>query len=242
METNTGSRSGISDRLTRLDGDLARIRGADWRRDVTLVAVSKFVEAPRLREAFHLGLRDFGENRSQEFRDKSQQLEDLPLTWHFIGQLQRNKVRDVVGRVALVHSLDRLSLASEMAQAARRQEVIQDVLVQVNTSGEPTKAGFAPEGALAAVEEILEGAGYAGLRVRGFMTIGANTSEESVVRASFRRLRDIRDEAARRPVTDRFLPDILSMGMSLDYRIALEEGSTMVRIGSAIFGSREGAT
>ncbi|MBU3740927.1 MAG: YggS family pyridoxal phosphate-dependent enzyme [Candidatus Kapabacteria bacterium] len=201
---------------------------------VTLVLATKTVDSERLREAYEVGATAFGENRVQEALPKYDELLDLDIEWHFIGHLQTNKVRDVLKFATCIQSVDRQSLVDELdAECERRGEGV-DILVEVNASGEASKHGCAVD----AVDELLE---YIQerewLNVRGFMTIGAMSDDETVVRASFARLRAIRDRAIARGLVPSDAVH-LSMGMSSDLDIAIEEGSTMVRVGSAIFGER----
>jgi pyridoxal phosphate enzyme (YggS family) len=177
------------------------------------------------------GLRDVGENRVQEALEKQQALTDLPVEWHLIGSLQRNKARNVVGRFALIHSVDRMDLATELDRRASGPNR-QQVLVQVNCSGEPQKGGVAPESLPALLEELR---GLERLEVRGLMTMSALTDDQVEQRRAFRLLRELRESAER---TGHRLPE-LSMGMSGDYAIAVEEGATMIRLGTVLFGARE---
>jgi pyridoxal phosphate enzyme (YggS family) len=183
-----------------------------------------------VRAAAAAGITAVGENRVQEALAKMQDTADVPVEWHLIGSLQRNKVKQVVGRFALVHSLDRLELAEEFARRippGSRQRV----LVEVNSGGEAQKAGVLPE-ALPGLLETL--ARMPALAVEGLMTMAPFTDDESVQRATFRRLRLLRDAAGQR---GHRLPH-LSMGMSGDYAVAVEEGATMVRLGTILFGER----
>jgi len=202
--------------------------------DVDLLLATKTVSPERLREAIAAGTTLFGENRMQEFVPKAEALQDAPITWHFIGHLQTNKVRDAVRHAACVQSVDRPSLAKELDKELQKQGKGLDILVEVNTSGEESKHGVAPEH----VDDLLQYIGTcASLRIRGFMTIGALSEDENDVRACFRSLRTIRDRA----IDGGRIPSsatILSMGMSGDLDLAVEEGSTMIRVGSAVFGRR----
>jgi pyridoxal phosphate enzyme (YggS family) len=173
---------------------------------------------------------DVGENRVQEALQKQDALPDVPVAWHLIGTLQRNKAKHVVGRFALIHSLDRAELAAELNRrlsAERRQAV----LVQVNCSGESQKGGVEPDRLPGLMDEL---AGFARLDVRGLMTMSALTDDAAEQRRAFRRLRELRDAEERR---GRGLPE-LSMGMSGDYTVAVEEGATMIRLGTVLFGER----
>jgi pyridoxal phosphate enzyme (YggS family) len=199
--------------------------------DVLLVAASKDVPASAIRDAAILGLSDVGENRAQELRDKQLALATDPgapaLRWHFFGALQRNKVRLVVGQVVLVHSVDSIALAESMSTVAERERVVQDVLLEVNVAGEPTKRGVGID----EVERVaVATASLPGLRLRGLMTVppaGGN-------RRWFAALRALAEALHAR------VPGIaeLSMGMSDDFEVAVEEGATIVRVGTAIFGAR----
>ena len=220
------------DLLTRIAAAAARA-GRDPR-EIQLVAVSKTVAPERVREAYAAGARIFGENRAQELDPKSAALADLAIEWHFVGHLQSNKARAVMGVAALIHSVDRLDLAQRISAGATPAQP-QRVLVQVNTSGEASKSGVAPE----ALSALLDGmAPLPGLVVEGLMTIGPLTGDAAAIRAAFRSLRAALDrERAARPA----MPLAhLSMGMSGDYEIAIEEGATLLRIGSALFGVRDG--
>ena len=224
--------AGLAARLRLVEETIARHQRIGGRtHPVTIVAVTKTHGPEAVRAAAAVGLGAVGENRVQEALAKMAAVQDLPVEWHLIGSLQRNKVRQVIGRFALVHSVDRLELAEEFARrlpAGGRQRV----LVEVNCSGEAQKAGVAP----AALPELLERlAGLDGLAVEGLMTMAPFTSDVAVQRAVFRRLRTLRDEAERRGAR---LPQ-LSMGMSGDYGVAVEEGATMVRLGTILFGERE---
>ncbi len=191
---------------------------------VTLVAVSKTQPAAAIREAYAAGQRDFGENYAQEWREKADALADLAeLRWHFIGALQTNKVKYLAGRVAAIHTLDRLELARELSKRFLAKGATARVFLEVNTGGEATKSGCAPGDApaLAAAARALPA-----VELVGVMGIPPPDDDP---RTHFRLLRAIRDQLG--------LPG-LSMGMSADWRIALEEGSTCIRVGTAIFGER----
>lgn len=204
---------------------------------VSVVAVTKGVAPERVRVAVELGLRDLGENRAQELRAKMASLADLPARWHFVGRLQTNKVRDVVGRVALIHSLDRWELALAIDRRARSAGLRQECLVQVNVSGEATKAGVAPEEAADFVRRV---ARLQGIRVVGLMTIAPPADHPEEVRPVFRRLRQLCEELRREGLEGVEMRH-LSMGMSGDFEVAIEEGATLVRIGTALFGPRGAA-
>jgi PLP dependent protein len=185
-----------------------------------------------VRAAMAAGLHDVGENRVQEALQKQEELDGLPVAWHLIGTLQRNKARQAAGRFALIHSVDRLDLATELNRrvaGGNRQEI----LLQVNCSDEPQKGGVEPEG-LALLLDSLRG--LEALAVRGLMTMSALTEDSAEQRRAFHRLRELRDSAVR---AGHALPE-LSMGMTGDYAVAVEEGATMIRLGTALFGERAG--
>ncbi|BDG01762.1 YggS family pyridoxal phosphate-dependent enzyme [Anaeromyxobacter oryzae] len=192
--------------------------------DVTLVAVSKTQPAEAIREAYAAGQRDFGENYAQEWRAKAEALADLAdLRWHFIGGLQTNKVKYLAGKVAYVHTVDRLELAQELSRRSAQKGAVARVFLEVNVGGEASKEGCAPE----AVPELARAvSAMPALEVVGLMCIPPPGDDP---RPHFRRLRALRDHLGLRE---------LSMGMSADWRIAVEEGSTFVRVGTAIFGAR----
>lgn len=202
---------------------------------VTLVGITKGVPPERIRAAVELGLGDVGENRAQELLAKQAALPDLPVRWHFVGRLQTNKVRHVLGRVALIHSLDRWELAEVLDRRARTLGLRQDCLVQVNVAGEPTKAGIPPEQVRDFIGRV---APLPGIRVLGLMTIAPAAEDPEEVRPVFRRLRKLWEEL-RRDAPEGVEMRHLSMGMSADFEVAVEEGATLVRIGTAIFGHRE---
>ena len=203
---------------------------------VGLVAVTKDVPLDAVAAAVASGVTDIGENRYQEARSKIAALAGRPVRWHFIGHLQRNKVKYVVECFNIIHSLDSLELAVEIdrrAQATSGAGRV-PVLVEVNVGGEATKFGVAPEGA---VELVLRAAALPGLDVQGLMTIAPQAGDPEAARLHFRRLRLL---AAAVPGAGGPVLRHLSMGMSDDFEVAVEEGATLVRVGRAIFGAREG--
>ncbi len=202
-------------------------RAAD---SVRLVAVSKRKPVEAIRAAHDAGCRDFGENYGQELLQKRSELADLSaVRWHHIGHLQRNKARQLMGKTALLHGIDNLRLVAELDKRASLAEVIVEIMLQVNVSGEPSKSGCTPEG----LPELLDAArSCEQLCIRGLMAMPPFVEPEQA-RPFFRRLRELRDDHGGAEQ----LPE-LSMGMSHDFEVAIEEGATIVRVGTAIFGQR----
>ena len=221
-----------------LPGSLSRVReevarrqaAAGWTHPVGIIAVTKGHGPEAVRAAHAAGLDAVGENRVQEALQKQDLLADLPVAWHLIGTLQRNKAKHVTGRFALVHSIDRADLGAELdrrtAPGARQR-----ILVQVNCSDEPQKGGVEPDG-LARLLDTLQA--LERLEVVGLMTMSTLTDDKAEQRRAFRRLRELRDGAERE---GHRLPE-LSMGMSGDFPVAVEEGATMIRLGTILFGER----
>jgi hypothetical protein len=231
-DTNT-----LASRLTQVQ---TRIRNAAERAgrnpdSVTLLPVSKTFGPEVIREALAAGLHRFGENKVQEIRSKYEALADTNIQWVLIGHLQTNKAKDVARIVSEIQSLDRLELAVALDRRLQQEGRAIDVLVQVKTSDEPGKFGLPPEELPALLKSIARH--MPTLRVKGLMTLAANTHDTQVVRACFRSLRELRDQVQQEGI-DGIDLSRLSMGMSGDYEIAIEEGSTEVRLGSAIFGER----
>jgi pyridoxal phosphate enzyme (YggS family) len=201
-----------------------------WKHPVRIVAVTKTHGPEAVRTAYAAGLRDVGENRIQEALPKQEALLDLPLHWHLVGTLQRNKARHAAGRFALIHSVDRLDLATEldrrMSGAGRQQ-----ILVQVNCSGESQKGGVMPDSLTALLDDLRN---LERLEVRGLMTMSALTDDRDEQRRAFRQLRELREAA----VQQGHQLSELSMGMSNDFGVAVEEGATIVRLGTILFGER----
>ena len=193
--------------------------------EITLVVVTKTVDAQAIRAAFDCGMRDFGENRVQEAEGKIGQLLDLKsdVTWHMVGHLQSNKARTAAGLFDIIHSIDSVSLAEMLS---RRAEKTLSVLLEVNVSRETTKSGLAVEQVDSVVEEMRQ---LPNLEVRGLMTIAPLVADPEEVRPVFRELRRLRDSLGL---------EHLSMGMTDDFEVAIEEGATMIRIGRAIFSER----
>jgi len=198
---------------------------------VTLIGVTKGVAVDRIREAVALGLTDLGENRIQEGREKQQALGSVAVRWHLIGHLQRNKARHAVELFDLIHSVDSLELIGELDRCAAQRGRKPDVLIQVNVSGEDTKHGCRPQDA-AALAEAVDKATH--VKLVGLMTIPPFSNDPEASRPFFRQLRELRDRL-RSTLTTHHSPLKLSMGMSQDFEVAIEEGADLVRIGTAIF-------
>jgi pyridoxal phosphate enzyme (YggS family) len=217
----------IETNLREVQGRIARACERSHRSpgEITLVAITKGVEVPAIRAAFNLGIRDFGENRVQEAEAKIVQLADLKpnVTWHMVGHLQSNKAKSAVELFDIIHSVDSVRLAEILN---RRVEKILPVLLEVNVSGEATKGGFSVAETEAAVKEIRQ---LPNLKVLGLMTVAPFVADAEEVRPVFRKLRELRDSLGL---------EHLSMGMTDDFEVAVEEGATMLRIGRAIFGER----
>lgn len=199
---------------------------------VTLVAVSKTAGVKEIKQAYDMGLRHFGENRVQDALPKLDEL-DIPVTWHFIGRLQTRKVRKIVERFGLIHSLGSIHLAEELSRVALASGTVFKCLVQVNASFEVTKQGLDPQNVAPFLDVVRA---LPGVEVQGLMTMGPATDERERIRQAFREVRLLFEELTRNPVGLANMK-YLSMGMSGDYRIALAEGSNMVRIGTAIFAN-----
>jgi PLP dependent protein len=204
---------------------------------VTLMAVSKTVEPARIIEAYRAGLRVFGENRLQEFQEKSPALAEIKeAEWHLIGHLQTNKARKSAETFNAVDSVDSLRLAEKLDQAAAQMNKVLPVLIEINVGGESSKSGVpldSPE-----LDDLLRGvARLEHLEVRGLMAVPPLTKDPEGARPYFRLLRDLRDSIAARELP-RIRMDVLSLGMSHDFEVAIEEGSTCVRVGTSIFGER----
>ena len=231
-----------ADLQTRVADVQARIARAAVRigrlpESVRLVAVSKTYPVEHVRAAFAAGQTDFGENRVQEALQKVGATADLPIRWHLIGHLQSNKAKKAAQVFHLIHSIDRLDLLDAVDRAAVEAGTSPGLLLQVDLAGEPTKHGAA----LDALQPLVEAAlGCRAARLRGLMLLPPFLDDPEEVRPYFQRLRDLRDELVGRGVAPAALAE-LSMGMSHDFEVAVEEGATIVRVGTAIFGARGSA-
>lgn len=204
------------------------------RSEVTLIAVSKTKPVETLREAYDLGVRVFGENKVQELVDKYGALPE-DIHWHMIGHLQRNKVKYIIDKAELIHSVDSLRLAETIEKEAEKHNITANILIEVNVAREESKFGVMPEELDEIVEKI---AGFNHLNVKGLMTIAPYVENPEENRAVFARLRKLSVDIASKNV-DNMNMSILSMGMTNDYEVVVEEGATMVRVGTGIFGERD---
>ncbi len=200
---------------------------------ITLIAVSKTVDAARVREAVAAGAAVLGENRVQEAKEKIEALGPIA-SWHLIGRLQTNKAKYAVRLFDLIHSVDSIELARELDRQAAKIGKTQEILIEVNTGGEEQKAGVGPAAASALVREIAK---LGNLKIRGLMTVPPYSENAEDARPFFRKLRELAEAIGKEKIAGCSL-DILSMGMSGDYEVAIAEGATMVRVGTAIFGER----
>lgn len=202
--------------------------------EVRLLLATKTVDAERIKIAVETGEKLIGENRVQEYAEKYEALKDVECERHFIGHLQTNKIKDVLKYVSCIQSLDRIDLAEKLHQRLLSEDRTIDALVEVNTSFEVSKHGLAPDEVFDFLNKIKA---FDNIRIKGFMTIGLLDADPEKVRPSFIRLRNIRDEAIEKGLVNKDAKE-LSMGMSGDLETAIEEGATIVRVGSAIFGNR----
>ncbi len=233
----------------RVVQDSVRLAALDCGRnpdDIHVIAVSKMQPVETIHAALDAGITLLGENYAQELKEKAAAIDDdehgtARPVWHFIGHLQTNKVKMILPAVSCIHSVDSERLAAEISKLAAREGRTIDVLLQVNTSGEESKSGCEPHEIFALADAALK---LPNLHVRGLMTIAAFADDPEIVRPMFKQLRSLRDELRTRFAGFSYFgaaPDFheLSMGMSNDYRVAIQEGATMVRVGTAIFGARE---
>jgi hypothetical protein len=202
--------------------------------EIQLIAVSKTVSADRICQAMECGISDFGENYIQELSRKRIGLDDTSLRWHFIGHLQSNKVKYISEYVHLIHSVDNAGLGGEISKRAGSAGRVQDVLIEVHTTDEPTKEGVSPDKTVELARQLSI---FTKLRVCGLMTMGPFSDNPERSRVSFRHLADLKRAVERERIENVFMRH-LSMGMSHDFEVAIEEGATMIRIGTAIFGKR----
>ena len=203
------------------------------REEVTLIAVSKTKPVEMLKEAYDQGIRVFGENKVQEMMEKQEML-PADIQWHMIGHLQRNKVKYLIGKTALIHSVDSMRLAEEINRLSEKNNVITKILVEVNIACEETKFGASRDEAVKLVEDISK---LSNLSVEGLMTIAPYVENAEDNRQYFKEIKKLSVDIKQKNI-DNVSMSILSMGMTGDYMVAIEEGATMVRVGTGIFGAR----
>lgn len=225
----------LSEHLKQVEENIQKAcdRAGRKREEVTLIAVSKTKPVSMLSEIYDCGMRDFGENKVQEICEKRDMLPS-DIRWHMIGHLQRNKVKYIAGHVALIHSVDTYRLAEEINIQAKKAGRVIPALLEINIAGEATKFGLRPEEALELAREMSK---LDGLRIKGLMTVAPYTENPEENRPYFQKIRELSVDIAKENI-DNVSMDILSMGMTGDYMTAIEEGATIVRVGTGIFGAR----
>ena len=226
----------IRENIAEVNAQIAAACGRAGREisEVTLITVSKTKPVEMLQEAYDAGSRDFGENKVQELLDKIPRLPE-DIRWHMIGHLQRNKVKYIVDKVYLIHSVDSLRLAEEISREAVKNQVEVNILIEVNVALEESKFGTTTEEAVSLVEAISR---LPGIHIKGLMTIAPFVENEEENRAVFQKLRHLSVDIAGKNI-DNVSMNVLSMGMTGDYKVAVEEGATYVRVGTGIFGERD---
>ncbi len=227
--------SHIAENLQRVEKRIeeACVRAGRDRGEVTLIAVSKTKPVSDIQEAMACGITVFGENKVQELKQKTEEI-SVPLHWHMIGHLQTNKVKYLPGMAEMIHSVDRLELALEVDKQAQKHQMVMDVLLEVNVAREDTKFGLMVEETESLLRQL---ALLKHIRVRGLMTISTFTEKAETNRRYLHTLREQKEELNRKEILEGQM-DVLSMGMTGDYEIAIEEGATHVRVGTGIFGER----
>lgn len=204
------------------------------REDVRLIAVSKTKPAELIMEAYRCGIRDFGENKVKEMLGKEPAMPE-DIRWHMIGHLQTNKVKQVLGKTVLIHSIDSMKLSDTIDFEARKLGIRAEGLLEVNVAGEESKFGFAPEELIPLLERLKQ---YKNLYIRGLMTVAPDVEDPEENRSVFRKLCQLSIDMKSKNI-DNVTMNALSMGMTGDYKVAVEEGATLVRVGTGIFGARE---
>ena len=225
----------LTDRLKKVEENIQKAceKAGRKREDITLIAVSKTKPVPMLQEVYDAGIREFGENKVQEMCDK---IEVLPndIHWHMIGHLQTNKIKYIIGKTTLIHSVDSLHLAQEISKQAVKNQVECDILIEVNIANEETKFGINAADTIQLVRDI---AAFPNIHIKGLMTIAPFVENAEDNRLYFRQIRQLSVDIMKENI-DNVSMDVLSMGMTGDYIVAIEEGATMVRVGTGIFGER----
>lgn len=208
-------------------------RSGRKREDVLLLAVSKTIDVPRIKEAVECGLTSLGENKVQEIMDKYEPMGE-GVKWHLIGHLQTNKVKYIIDKVELIHSVDSLKLAEEISKRAKAKGITANILLEINAASEESKFGLKPEECEEAVREISI---LDNIKIRGLMTVAPNVENPEENRIYFKQMKQLLVDINAKKI-DNVNMDVLSMGMTGDYEVAIEEGATIVRVGTGIFGAR----
>lgn len=208
-------------------------RAGRSRDEVTLICVTKTMPVEDLRQAYDAGQRSFGENRVQEINDKFPQLPS-DIQWHMIGHLQRNKVRQLMGNTVMIHSVDSIRLAETISAEAEKAGIVMPVLIEVNAANEDSKFGVAPDRAESLIRAV---SGLRGIHIEGLMTIAPYTDDPETNRPYFAALRELAVDISQKCI-DNVSMNVLSMGMTGDFEVAIEEGATIIRVGTGIFGER----
>ena len=225
----------IKDNVAEVEANIQKAceRAGRSRDEVTLIAVSKTKPVSDIYDVMETGIKDYGENKVQELCDKIETISE-PLNWHMIGHLQRNKVKYIVDKVRMIHSVDSLRLAQQISSEAVKKGVDVDILIEVNVAEEASKFGLSTEAVIQLAEDISK---LPAVHIRGLMTVAPFTENPEDNRPYFRNLRQLAVDIARKNI-DNVTMNELSMGMTGDYEVAIEEGATMVRVGTGIFGTR----
>lgn len=202
--------------------------------DITVIAVTKTVDSDKALEAFKAGLINLGENRVQEFVNKYEKLEKNNINWHIIGHLQKNKVKYIIGKIKLIHSLESLALAEELDKRSKQQGIITEVLVELNIAEEESKFGIKKENLIEFIKSVED---FENIKIVGLMTVAPFVEDKEEVRWVFKEMKHLYDKVSSMSFKNVEMK-FLSMGMTNDYDVAIEEGANIIRIGTAIFGSR----
>lgn len=227
--------SRVKENLLQVRGQIkdACVRSSRGEDEVTLIAVSKTMPAELLKEAYDAGVRDFGENKVQEILEKAPGLPS-DIRWHMIGHLQKNKVRHIIDKVVLIHSVDSVELAAQIEREAAKRDLSMEILLEVNVAEEASKYGFKVKEVPEAIQLISQ---FSHIRLKGLMTIAPFVEYPELNRDVFKKLYQLCVDINRKN-TDNMIMRVLSMGMTGDYQVAVEEGATMIRVGTGIFGTR----
>jgi len=222
-----------------IDGILSRVKASAIRsgrkpEDITVIAVSKTVDSDRARKAIEAGLENLGENKVQEFINKYEQLSNLNVKWHMIGHLQKNKVKYIIEKAELIHSVEDLDLAKEIDKRAKQHQIVSNVLIELNIGEEESKFGLNAENVYDFLRDMEQ---FENIKILGIMTVAPYCEEPEDIRWLFKKMKEIFDSISKMELKNTSMK-YLSMGMTNDFEIAIEEGSNIVRIGTAIFGAR----